>query len=137
MIEPFLLSTDPSVLDDLQRRLASTRLPPSPEKPGWEDGIDLSYLADLVSHWRDRFDWRSQEAALNRFAHLRGEIRGTPLHFIHERGRGPAPLPLVLAHGWPDRFYRFVKLIPLLTDPAAQYGTGSPPSALYIEAEVG
>lgn len=122
MIAPFRIAVDEAVLDDLQRRLTATRLPPSPEPHGWEDGTDLSYLADLVAYWRDRFDWRAQEAALNRFSQFRGTVHGTQLHFVHERGRGSAPFPLVLAHGWPDGFFRFTKLIPLLTDPAAHGG---------------
>ncbi|WP_428375009.1 alpha/beta fold hydrolase [Lichenicoccus sp.] len=63
-----------------------------------------------------------QEAALNRYAHSIAEVCGTKLHFVHERGLGPAPLPLVLVHGWPDGFQRFDKLIPLLTDPGAHGG---------------
>ncbi len=39
------------------------------------------------------------------------------IHFIHERGKGPNPLPLILTHGWPDSFYRMHKIIPMLTDP--------------------
>jgi pimeloyl-ACP methyl ester carboxylesterase len=31
---------------------------------------------------------------------------------------GPV-LPLVLSHGWPDSFWRYTKVIPLLTDPGA------------------
>src|SRR5206468_1836990 len=63
-----------------------------------------------------------QEAELNRFAHFRTEVDGVGIHFIHERGQGDRPLPLVLTHGYPDSFLRFVKLIPLLTDPAAHGG---------------
>ena len=80
------------------------------------------YLRELITYWRDRFDWRSQEALLNRFQHYRGEVDGTRIHFIHERGQGPSPLPLILTHGYPDSFFRFYKLIPLLTDPAAHGG---------------
>lgn len=122
MTGPFRIGVDQKVLDDLQRRLAATRLPRSPEQPNWEDGTDLSYLAELVAHWRDRFDWRAQEAELNRFTQFRQEVGGTQLHFIHEKGRGPASFPLLLAHGWPDSFWRFTKLIPLLTDPASHGG---------------
>ena len=122
MIQPFRIAVDQPVLDDLARRLASYRAPPSPEAPDWDDGTDLSYLADLVAHWRDRYDWRAAEAKLNRFAQFTAPVGRTTLHFIHERGRGPAPLPLLLAHGWPDSPFRFARLIPLLTDPAAHGG---------------
>ena len=43
-------------------------------------------------------------------------------HFIPcQRGKGPNPFPLILTHGYPDSFYRFAKIIPMLTDPAS-YG---------------
>ena len=47
---------------------------------------------------------------------------GIGIHFIHERGKGPNPFPLILTHGYPDSFYRFAKIIPMLTDPASYGG---------------
>ena len=38
------------------------------------------------------------------------------LHFIHEPGRGPNPMPLLISHGWPGSVFEFHKLIPLLTE---------------------
>jgi pimeloyl-ACP methyl ester carboxylesterase len=122
MIVAYKIAVEQAVLDDLATRLALFRRPPSPEDRGWEDGTDLRYLGELVEYWRERFEWRAQETALNRFGHHFASIDGRRLHFIHERGRGPAPLPLVLAHGWPDGFQRFIKIIPMLTDPAAHGG---------------
>jgi pimeloyl-ACP methyl ester carboxylesterase len=52
------------------------------------------------------------------------------IHFIHERGKGPNPFPLILTHGYPDSFYRFAKIIPMLTDPAS-FG-GSPEDAFDV-----
>jgi len=49
-------------------------------------------------------------------------VDGFGLHFIHERGKGKNPLPLLLTHGWPDSFFRFLKIIPLLTDPERHGG---------------
>ena len=45
-------------------------------------------------------------------------LAGIDLHFIHQEGVGPKPLPLLLSHGWPGSVWEFYKLIPLLTDPA-------------------
>ena len=56
---------------------------------------------------------------LNRFHHRCAVIEDLRLHFVHEKGRGPSPLPLILTHGFPDSFFRFYKLIPLLTDPGS------------------
>ena len=41
------------------------------------------------------------------------------LHFIHERGEGPNPKPLLLTHGWPGSFYEYHKLIPRLNSSIA------------------
>ena len=80
------------------------------------------YLRELAGHWLRGFDWRQQEDALNRFSHFRADVNGFGVHFIHERGQGDRPLPIVLTHGYPDSFVRFLKIIPMLTDPAAHGG---------------
>ncbi|MFL5261855.1 MAG: epoxide hydrolase family protein [Anaeromyxobacteraceae bacterium] len=121
MLQPFQIAVPDPVLEDLARRLAGTRLAPD-GVDRWDAGMSPAYLRTLVAYWRERYDWRAHEAQLNRFHHLRGEVDGTLLHVVHEKGRGPSPLPLLLVHGFPDSFYRFHKLIPLLTDPAAHGG---------------
>ena len=68
---------------------------------------------------RCRNNWRNAKQNLNQLAHYGTEIDDLGIHFVWERGKGPAPFPLILTHGYPDSFYRYVKLIPLLTDPAA------------------
>lgn len=121
-IEPFEVRVPQEVLDDLRDRLARTRWPDEVSGAGWEYGADLAFMKDLAGWWRDRFDWRAQEAALNRFHHFRADLDGFGVHFLHERGRGPEPRPLVLTHGWPGSFLEFLDLIPLLTDPGAHGG---------------
>jgi pimeloyl-ACP methyl ester carboxylesterase len=88
----------------------------------WEAGTDLDYLKELVDYWQNSFNWRTQEAVLNQFAHFKTEVEGCGIHFIHERGKGPDPFPIVLTHGYPDSFYRFAKIIPFLTDPESHGG---------------
>jgi pimeloyl-ACP methyl ester carboxylesterase len=125
MPAPFTIGVPDSVLADLRARLAATRLPVEVGDDNWDDGPSPSYLRELIAYWRDLFDWRAQESALNRFAHFREDVDGTEIHFIHERGNGPSPIPILLIHGYPDSFHRFIKLIPLLTDPVAHGGDGS------------
>jgi pimeloyl-ACP methyl ester carboxylesterase len=79
-------------------------------------------MRELVEWWRTRFDWRAQEAAINRFPQFRVTLDGIGLHFVHVRGKGPAPLPLILTNGWPSTFYELLPLVPLLTDPARHGG---------------
>lgn len=117
-VQPFTIAIPQATLDDLHERLARTRWTDEVEGTGWTYGTDLAYLKELVDYWQHAYDWRAQERKLNQFAHFRAEIDGLNIHFIHERGKGPAPMPLILTHGWPDSFYRMHKIIPMLTDPA-------------------
>jgi pimeloyl-ACP methyl ester carboxylesterase len=117
-VKPFTIHVRQDVLDDLQARLSRTRWPAAVVGEGWEAGASLTYMHDLVDYWRTGYDWRKQEAFLNTFAHYRTKIDGVGIHFIHERGKGVHPLPLILTHGWPSSFYEYTKVIPLLTDPA-------------------
>jgi pimeloyl-ACP methyl ester carboxylesterase len=122
--EPFALHTDPAAIDDLRRRLRATRWPDALDDGGWALGTDVAYLRELVDYWANDFDWPAQEAALARLPHYRATLgeSGLGIHFIHARaatGPGVHPLPLILTHGWPDSFWRYTKVIPLLTDPGA------------------
>src|SRR5438093_5027712 len=130
MIEPFSIAIAKSVLDDLQDRLARTRWTDDFANEDWGYGANAAYIRALAEHWRDHYDWRAREAMMNRFAHFRTEIDDIPIHFIHERGKGPNPLPIILNHGWPCTFWDFRKLIGRLTDPAAH--GGNPTDAFYL-----
>ena len=122
--EPFTPHTPAQDLADLRARLRGTRWPDAPEDAGWSLGTDLDYLRDLVAYWADGFDWPAREAELARLPHLRVQVGGLGIHVVHARAVAPAGpvLPLVLTHGWPDSFWRYTKVIPLLTDPAAHGG---------------
>ena len=113
---PFRLHIPDSQLDDLHERLARTRFPDEPPLAPWSTGTSLAYLKELVAYWHSSFDWRAQEAGLNRYRQFTVPIRGIDLHFIHEPGRGANPTPLLLAHGWPGSIVEFRRLIPLLTE---------------------
>ena len=92
-IEPFRIEVSDAVLADLRERLARTRLPDQIEGAGWDYGTELSYLKELVAHWRDRFDWRKQEALLNSFPHFTTRIDDHRMHFIHARSPHAGRLP--------------------------------------------
>jgi len=129
-IHPFAIAVPQADLDDLQGRLARTRWIDAAQDDGWSYGVELGYMRELVDHWQQRYDWRSHEAALNRFAQFKAVVDGVGIHFIHERGKGSNPTPLLLLHGFPDSFYRYHKVIDRLTDPAA-YG-GDPSTAFDV-----
>lgn len=122
-VQPFPIAVEQRVLDDLNQRLDRTRWVDDLGDSGWKYGLSIPYMRELASYWRTQFNWRSQEAALNHFPQFRVELKdGLGIHFIHERGRGPAPLPILLTHGFPDSIARFAKLIPMLTDPESHGG---------------
>ena len=110
------------VLEDLRRRLAATRFPDQIPGSGWDYGTDGAYLRELCGYWREKFDWRAQEALLNRFDHYRTTIDGQDLHFVHQRSNAPGALPLLISHGWPGSVFEFHKIIGPLVDPAAHGG---------------
>ena len=121
-IQPFRVQVSDEVLSDLRERLERTRFPDEVPDTGWEYGTNLAFLKELVEYWRTQYEWRVHEAAINRFAQFRVEIDGLGIHYILEPGRGPNPKPLLLTHGWPGSIYEFMRIIPMLTDPAAYGG---------------
>jgi microsomal epoxide hydrolase len=129
-IEPFRIDVPEAVLTDLHARLARTRFPDEIPDSGWSYGTNLAYLRELVAYWRDVYDWRAAEAGLNAFAQFRADVDGIGIHFIHERGTGPAPLPLVITHGWPGSVMEFKKIIGPLADPGAH--GGDPADAFHV-----
>jgi len=121
-VSTFKIEVNQAVLDDLRDRLQKTRWTDEPANAGWNYGTNPAYLRELAAYWQNGYDWRKHEAALNALPHFKAEIDGINIHFIHVKGKGANPKPLLLTHGWPDSFYRFYKAIPMLTDPAAHGG---------------
>ena len=115
---PFRIGIPEQILTDLRDRLRRTRFPDQAPGAPWAFGADLAYVQELCAYWRDAYDWRKHEAVLTGFRQFTAPVAGIDLHFIHEEGRGPAPLPLLLSHGWPGSVWEFYKIIPMLTDPA-------------------
>ena len=121
-VTPFSIDVPDSVLDDLKARLERTRWPDELPGTNWDYGSNLDYVKELVEYWRTKFDWRAQEKLINSFAHFKTDVDGLGIHFIHEKGKGPNPMPLVVTHGWPGTFFEMHKIIPLLSDPASHGG---------------
>jgi len=117
--EPFRVRIEQAVLDDLRRRLQHTRWPAEIAGAGWARGAPRALVESLAASWRDTFDWRRAEERINRVAQFTHPVDGALVHFVHERGRGPRPLPLLIGHGWPGSFLEMLDLVPWLTDPAS------------------
>jgi pimeloyl-ACP methyl ester carboxylesterase len=121
-VRPFTIEVPESVLEDLRERLQRTRWPGEIAGGGWTYGTNLDYMRELVRYWLDDYDWRAQEAALNRLPQFIATVDGLEIHFVHVRGAGPSPLPLIISHGWPGSFAEMVEVIGPLADPAAHGG---------------
>jgi pimeloyl-ACP methyl ester carboxylesterase len=118
----FIISIPEEQLIDLRRRLSSTRWPDDVGNKDWFYGVNGAYLNRLVEYWIDGFDWRAAEKMLNGFANYRVTLDDVPIHFLHAPGKGPAPLPLILSHGWPWTHWDWNKVVGPLADPASFSG---------------
>jgi len=129
-VTPFKVSVPQSAIDDLKRRLASTRWPERETVSDWSQGVPLRKAMALVAYWHDKYDWRRFEARINAFPQYRTQIDGLGIHFIHVRSPQPNALPIILTHGWPGSVVEFMEVIGPLSDPA-RYG-GNAEDAFHV-----
>ena len=113
-LRPFTIAIEDGVLDDLHDRLGRTRLPAPLPGDDWDTGLPITYLRELVDHWRNAYDWRREEARLNRLPQFVTEIDGQRIHVVHVRSERDHAIPLLLTHGWPGSFVEFLELIDAL-----------------------
>jgi epoxide hydrolase len=129
-LESFRVAVDDSVLDDLRGRLEHARLPNQIAGIGWEQGTELEFLRELLTYWRESYDWRACEARLNAFDQVVTEVDGQRLHAIVARSPDPDATPLLMVHGWPGSVTEFLDVLGPLTDPAAH--GGDPADAFHV-----
>ncbi len=130
--QAFVLRIPDAAIADLNKRLGLTRFPDAAPGEPWVYGTSVDYVRDLISYWKDAFDWRAQEAILNVFPQFKVPLHDIELHYLHVPGVGPNPYPLLLLHGWPGSVFEFIDIIPRLTDPA-RFG-GDPKDAFTVIA---
>ena len=136
-VTPFTIDVPDAVLTDLQERLRAARFPDELRDADWDYGTNLAYLRTLIEYWRDQFDWRAQEARLNRFDQFTTHIDGLRIHFIHERSPHAEALPLLLLNGWPSSIDEYYKVIDALTDPVAAGGSAADAFHVVVPAMPG
>ena len=117
-IRPFRIEIPQAELDHLHERLATARWPGELPGVGWARGIPLDHLKELAEYWRTTYDWRAEEAKLNRYPQFTTEIDGQQIHFLHVRSERPDAKPLLITHGFPSSVAEFLHLIGPLVDPA-------------------
>ena len=116
-IRPFQIAIPQNELDDLQNRIKNTRWPDEIPGEGWKRGMPLDYTKKLVDYWRNQFDWRKQEATLNKYSQYITEIDEQPIHFVHVRSSNPEAIPLLICHGYPSSFAEFLHMVDPLVNP--------------------
>ena len=116
-IEPFGVEVPESDLDYLHDRLANARWPGELRGVEWTRGIPLGYLTELAEYWRTGYDWRAQEARLNRYPQFVTEIDGQRIHFLHVRSDRADAKPLLITHGFPSSVAEFLHRVARGADP--------------------
>ncbi len=116
-IKPFTVDVPDETIDVIRARVAAYPWHEMPDDGGWEYGTNLDYLKEFCDYWVNEFDWRKQEAEINRFSHFKAPVDGIDLHYIHEKGSGENPRPLIISHGWPGTIVEFLDFIDLLAHP--------------------
>ena len=93
-----------------------------PEDGGWSYGTNLDYMKDFCDYWINKFNWREQERKINKFHHYTSLVDDINIHFIHEKGSGNGPIPLLISHGWPGSIVEFLHIIDPLAHPEKHNG---------------
>lgn len=129
-MEPYQIDIPQSAIDDLHRRLDTTRWPEETPDVGWERGVPRAYLRELAHYWRHTYDWRATEAKINRYPQFTVDIDGARIHLLHVRSPEPDATPMIMTTGWPSSFVEYLDLIGPLTDPRAH--GGDPADAFHL-----
>lgn len=129
-LAPFRAAVPEAALLDLRERLARTRFADELPDVGWDQGTPVAHLREQVAYWRERFDWRAQEARLNVHPQFTTTVDGAAVHFLHVRSPEPGARPAILTHGWPASVFEWLDVVGPLSDPRAH--GGDPATALHL-----
>jgi len=121
-IKPFILDIPDDTIARIKSRVAEYPWHEMPDDGGWDYGVNLDYLKEFCAYWVEDYDWRKHQQTINRFAHFKTPVDGIDLHYIHEKGSGDNPTPLIISHGWPGTIVEFLDFIDLLAHPERHGG---------------
>ncbi len=92
----------------------------------WSDGpagtglrATLAYVAELVDHWAESYDWRRLEQDLDAHGQALRIVDGLGLQYLHVRSERADARPLILTHGWPSSVVEPLQVIDALAHPAS------------------
>lgn len=77
-----------------------------PKGVGWERGIDVEYLTELLFYWAHSYDWRVHERRIRMMPWTCVHVDGTRYRALHQKS-SPSATTVVLLHGWPDSVLRY------------------------------
>lgn len=104
---PFSLHVSDLEIDTLRKKLELTRLPDELEESAWDYGVPLEDIRRLLARWKDGFDWRAYEVAVNKLPQFTRDIDvedfgALNIHYVHQRSEVEGAIPLLLIHGCED-----------------------------------
>ena len=117
MIKPFKVNISEENLQNIYSKVKNYQWHEMPDDGGWNYGTNLDYMKDFSKYWVEKLDWRKGEEKINKFKNFKSNIDGIDIHFIHEKGSGSNPKPLLLNHGWPGSIVEFLNIIDQLAHP--------------------
>ena len=121
-VRPFNVDIPDEALEDIRRRIASTRWPERETVTDQSQGVQLATIQALAEYWATEYDFGRLKARLSALPHFITEIDGLDIHFIHVRSEHENALPLIITHGWPGSIVEMLNVIGPLTDPTAHGG---------------
>jgi pimeloyl-ACP methyl ester carboxylesterase len=121
-IRPFHVDVPQEEIDDLRRRLATTRWPEQETVADESQGVPLATMEELVRYWGTEYDFGRLQTRLNAFTHFVTEIDGLDIHFIQVKSPHENALPMIITHGWPGSIVEMLNVIGPLSDPTAHGG---------------
>jgi len=117
-VVPFHVDIPHARIVRIMARVRDVEWPDAPEDPDpWAYGTSLPVMKDLVQYWQTKYDWRARQARMNRMPQFKARIEDYDIHFVHVRGSGANPRPIIFSHGWPNTFLEFAKVVEPLAHP--------------------
>jgi len=117
MIKSFKVEISNEILQNINSKVKNYQWHEMPDDGGWDYGTNLDYMKEFAEYWNTKFDWKKTEEKINKFKNFKTNIDGIDIHFIHEKGSGSNPKPLLLNHGWPGSIVEFLDIIDQLAHP--------------------
>ena len=124
-VRPFQIHVPDEALDRIRSRVRAFRWDAWAEPDDaadWRYGPPASFMRALCAYWSDGYDWRSHERSMNAMARFATTVDVVDIYFVHERGSGDDPVPLLIAHGWPYSSHSYDDLVGPLAHPEQHGG---------------